>query len=59
MQRTLQYGQVIKIIESPRAVTYREMLLVIKATKSPIELAEEQESPLRIISKLRIILGAD
>jgi hypothetical protein len=36
----LQYGQIIKIIESPRDVTYREMLSIIKATKSPIGLTQ-------------------
>jgi len=40
MQRMLQYGQIIKIIESPRDVTYREMLSIIKITRSPVELTE-------------------
>jgi replicative DNA helicase Mcm len=39
-QAMLQYGQIIKIIESPRDVTYREMLSILKLTRAPVELTE-------------------
>lgn len=39
-QTMLQYGQIIKVVESPRNVAYREMLSIMKETKGPIELSE-------------------
>ena len=58
MQRMLQYGQIIKIIESPRDVTYREILSVIKATKSPIELAEAARIASQNNEQIRNYLGS-
>jgi replicative DNA helicase Mcm len=57
MQRMLQYGQIIKIIESPRDVTYREMLSIIKATKSPIELIEAARMACQRNEQIRNYLG--
>ncbi len=39
-QRMLQYGEIVKSIESPRNVAYRELLSIIKETKGPIEFIE-------------------
>jgi hypothetical protein len=53
----LQYGQIIKIIESPRDVTYREMLSIIKVTKSPIELTEAARMASQKNEQIRNYLG--
>ena len=34
----LQYGEIVKTIESPRDVSYREMLTIVKQAQAPIEL---------------------
>ena len=57
MQRMLQYGQIVKIIESPRDVTYRETLSIIKATKSPIELIEAARMACQRNEQIRNYLG--
>lgn len=57
MQRMLQYGQIIRMIESPRDVTYREMLSIIKATKSPIGLTEAARMACQRNEQIRSYLG--
>src|SRR5262249_5725271 len=55
--RMLQYGQIIKIIESPRDVTYREILSIIKATRCPIELTEATSMASQKNEQIRNYLG--
>jgi len=56
-QRMLQYGQIIKIIESPREVTYKEMLSIIKTTRSAIELTEAARMACQKNEQVRNYLG--
>ena len=56
-QRMLQYGEIIKIIESPREVTYKEMLSIIKTTKSAIELTEAAKMACQKNEQVRNYLG--
>lgn len=55
--RMLQYGKIIKSTESPREVTYREMLSIIKTTKSPITLTEAARMASKNNEQTRIYLG--
>jgi DNA replicative helicase MCM subunit Mcm2 (Cdc46/Mcm family) len=52
----LQYGEIVNIIESPRDVTYKEMLNIVKTTNAPIELTEAAKIACKKMNKLKVIL---
>jgi replicative DNA helicase Mcm len=54
----LQYGQIIKIVESPRNVAYRETLSVIKVTNGPIELSEAARMACKRNEQVNAYLGS-
>lgn len=56
-QRMLQYGEIVKSIESPRNVAYRELLSIIKETKGPIEFIEAVKTACKRNEQLAAYFG--
>ena len=56
-QRMLQYGEIIKMVESSKEVTYAELLTIIKETKPPIELTEAARMASRKNEQVKHYLG--
>jgi hypothetical protein len=55
--RMSQYGEIARIIESPRDVAYKEMFSIIRATKSSIELTEAARIASRNNEQVKNYLG--
>jgi len=55
--RMSQYGEIAKIIESPRDAAYKEMFSIIRSIKSPIELTEAARTASRNNEQVKNYLG--
>jgi hypothetical protein len=53
----LQYGEIVNIIESPRDVTYKEMLNIVKTANAPIELTEAAKIACKKNEQIKNYLG--